>query len=93
MPAETQLVLVMEYHRMSGRYRIKNAGKEIIQFPEEDRICEIWDGMFPDTFFSVGSTTNSPISGLWVDVGSGTTPDIRSNFCNALALECAVMPD
>jgi len=93
MPVTTPLKLVMEYHNKSRRYRIKNAGGEIIQFPGEDRIYEIWNDMFPTISFEVVSTVDRPVYGFWVEVGPGTTPDMRSEFCRALALKCKVMRD
>lgn len=92
--ADTQSVdeetpeLTMTYHRKSGAYLIRNAVNQPIRFPSEKRIIEIWNSVFSQNHFSLGSNITRPVIGFYARIGSDTKPDNRRRFYEALAKEC-----
>jgi hypothetical protein len=83
--------LIMRFHKRSGRYQIFVVGdNRLANFPSEDRICALWNELFPDIDFSVGSSVDlGPLDFFYADVGRGTTPKERQAFCDTLSKECA----
>lgn len=88
MLAENPLKLVMEFHRKSGRYVVKNKDGRQILFPKAIKIKEIWHNIFPSTTFFVGSGISMPVTGFYAEVSPGTKAKDRQRFCDALAIEC-----
>jgi|GEM_PF-2776798 len=84
MPSK-KLELTMSYHKRSGRWLIRNTEDESIQFPSSDQIYTIWNELFPNTDFFVGSSTDYPNIDFYAEIGAGTKPKDRQRFCDALA--------
>lgn len=80
--------LGMTFHKKSGRFLIKSEGDHTLRFPTQERVYEIWQGVFPNTDFFIGSGIDNPVIGFYADVGTGTQPKKRQEFCDALATTC-----
>jgi len=87
---ETPPSLEMWFHPKSGCYVIRNTQDDhALQFPESDRVQEIWENVFPRTRFFISSSIDHPVPCFWAQVGPGTKSLERQRFCNALAAECS----
>lgn len=90
---DTSVMLKMRYHQKSGRYLIYLVPTSVdtdnrVHFPPDDRIYEIWEQTLPGFHFFIGNVLEGPAGGFYADVGSGTKPSKRQQFCNKLAAEC-----
>ncbi len=86
----------MKYHPRSGRYQVSNStdkhdpDHQLLRFPSEKTILELWEEHFPGILFSLGSSIENPVTGFWVDVGGGTQLKKRQDFCDELLELCEV---
>ncbi len=86
----------MKYHSKSGRYFVWNGTDkldqdfQVLKFPNETEIGEIWERHCPGKPFSLGSYIDRPINGFWANAGSGTTPKQRQAFCDELLQLCEI---
>jgi len=83
----------MTYNKKSGRYTIRNERGYYLQFPTHEKVYKIWQDIFPNTDFMVTSLIGTPTIGFFAKVGTGTKPNLRQKFCDALACECTVVDD
>lgn len=85
---KTSIALVMTYKPRSGRYLIEDTEGWLFQPPTEERICELWQETVPGVEFYVGNVISGSVNCLYVQIGSGTKPKQRADFCAKLAAEC-----
>lgn len=93
--AATTVSLSMDYHKRSGRWLVKTIKAPhgpALQFPDEERIQEIWHAnVLGEVSFSMGNVLSGPARAFYADVGKGSRPAERQKFLEALLAESPVL--